>query len=398
MAAVQWKFLLADSGSYNNIGELTQARNRQLSLTLNKSGTLSFTIPMNDDLGYQIYPLTHCVKALRRGIDGVWRSIWSGPVWTIDEDISGERMTVNAVGWMQMLEKRALRRDKIYTAINGAGGGPWTDADIILDLLADANATNITWDTNFPGGYAVPLMSGATTPTNMTAGTKTGTFQNRTISYTKGANILQELLRLTDIESGCDIEVDPSSAARPLNLFQRKMTDRTGVVFGYKWGPNNLQQLTRQFDPSTIVNYIYVAGSSTVAPAYADTKTFPAPTQNPPKLGENSQTSYGLWEETVSLPDVNDLSVLQTYAAGEVLVRSSPRIMYGLTPFPFVESKKGQIPEPFVEYTLGDKIYFSARSGRRVNINKQAARIFGMSVSIDENGNETLGQLQVSPS
>ena len=397
MPASQWKFVLALSGSYANVGELTQARSKQLNLSLNKPGSLSFTIPMDDDLGYQIYPITHCVKAIRKGTDGVSRVIWSGPVWTIDEDITAQTMTVNAVGWLQMLDKRILRRDKIYNAINNAGG-PWTDADIILDLLADSNATNITWDVGFPGGYSVPLMSGSTVPTNITAGTKTGTMQNRQISYQKGASILQEILRLTDIESGCDIEIDYSSASRPLNIYSRKMTDRTSVVLGYNWGPMNIQQLTRQFDPSTIVNYIYVVGSNIVSPAYADTKTFAAPTQNPPKLGENSQTSYSLWEETVALTDVSSNTVLQTYAAGEVLIRSSPRVQYGLTPFPFASEKKGQIPEPFLEYTLGDKIYFSARLGRRIAINKQAVRIFGMSISVDDNGNESIGALQVSPS
>jgi hypothetical protein len=393
MAAPKWKFLLANSGDYSNVGELSGARSRQLQLTLNKSGSLSFTAPLNDPVASQIYPITHCIKAMRLGSDNVWRTIWSGPVWTIDEDISGERITVNAVGWLQMLEKRLIRSDLTYTN--------QTDADIILALLALANMNPIvigTPDTGILPGYSFSVMPGGPSPSLITAGTKTGTFQNRTIAYQRGANILQEIQRLTEIESGCDIWIDPTTWQRSLNLYDRLMTDRTDVLFAYNWGPSNIQQFGRQFDPSSLVNFIYVAGAPVIPPAYADTKTFPDPTQNPPKLGENSQKTYGLWEEMSALSDVTKSNVLTSYAAGEILIRSSPRIIYTFTPFPFVTEAKGKIPEPFIDYKVGDKVYLSARYANRIWIDKQAVRIFGIQLSIDDNGNETLGAIQTSPS
>jgi len=120
VASPQWKFILANSSDMSNIGELTQARGRQLQLALNRPGAASFTIPLDDELGNGIWPITHAVKAYRKGSDDLWQHVWSGMVWTIEEDISGNRLSVNVVGWLQWLEKRILRRDKAYTGNNPA--------------------------------------------------------------------------------------------------------------------------------------------------------------------------------------------------------------------------------------------------------------------------------------
>jgi hypothetical protein len=398
MAVPTWKFVLANSGDFSNLGELSQARDRSLEVTLNKAGAASFSVPLDDPLGRQIYPLTHCVKCYRLGSDNVNRLIWSGMVWDVTEDLVAGKMQVGCVGWLQMLAKRLLRRQKQYSATNNAGG-PWTDAQIMYDLLADANATNITWDAGFPSGYTVPLMPGASTPTLMTQGTASGDFstKNRVLTIEKGAQILGEIQRLTDIENGSDIQVDP--ATRALNIYAKKLTDRPQAQFGYGWGTDNLKQLTRQLDPSTLVNFIYVTGSSpSVAPATADTKLNPAPTQNPPKLGEDSMQTYSLWEEQAGISDAVNAEILLTYAGAEILVRSSPRIVYTMVPEPFVTGAKGRIPEPFVDYTVGDQVYFSARYGQRVTISKQAVRVFGLSLQIDAEGNEQIQTLNTSPS
>ena len=486
MASPQWKFILANSSDMSNIGELTQARGRSLQLALNRPGAASFRIPLNDDLGNGIWPITHAVKAYRLGSDNLWQHIWSGFVWTLDEDISGNNLNVNVVGWLSMLEKRILRRDKAYTGNNPATTAPWTDAEIIYDILADANTTPVAWDNNYviPKPWTngvtpqpVPVWQGAISPANtaptltkvvgaqtaadtvieITGGTggnfavgdwvrnqrtletvavtasaagaltvtravgtviaaamndldqlytvykpanttATAWRSHERLNYgiTKGASMLAEINRLTEIENGLDIEVDPGT--RVLNLWEKKIRTRTDAVFGFGFGPNNLSQFGRQLDPSTIVNYIYVGGrDSTVLPASADTKLFPNPSQNPPKLGENSQVTYGLIEETTALSDGKNTEILGTYAAGEIIVRSSPRIIYAMTPFPFTTQAKGQIPEPFVDYIIGDKVYLTAYSKGRIDIRNQGIRIFGINVEIDDDGNEKIGQLQTSP-
>ena len=85
MATATWKFMLARSRDLLNLGELTQARDRQLQLVLDRSGSLSFNIPMSDVLGSQIYPIEYAVKAYRSGSRGL-KLVWSGYVNTVEED------------------------------------------------------------------------------------------------------------------------------------------------------------------------------------------------------------------------------------------------------------------------------------------------------------------------
>jgi hypothetical protein len=402
--SAQWKFVLANSSDLSHVGELKNARNRLLQLVFNRPGVLSFNIPLDDDLGAQIWPITSAIKAYRRGSSGTWQLIWSGMVWAVDEDVSGNNLVVNAQGWLQWLATRILRRTKDYTLVNPATGLFWTDAEIIYDLLADANATTITWDSN----YAAPAIYTATDggvskvlPTPVGAGASTGSFHpthERRYQIGLYASILSEIQRLTDLENGCDVFVDPAS--RSLGVWAQRMTDRPDALFGFNAGTRNLQQFSRNLDPSTVVNYLVASGgTATIQPQYADTKLNPAPTQNPPLLGENSMTTYGLIEQAVSISDAKNASILSTYAGAEILLRSSPRVIYSMTPLPFTLSLgPGRVPEPFVDYGMGDKVYLSAKYKNRFQISKQGIRVFGMTVRPDDNGNEVLDALQVSPS
>lgn len=405
----QWRFVLGNSVDLSNVGEVTNIQSPNLQLVFNRPGSFSFTLPLSHDLAPYIWPITSCIKAFRQGTDGAWSLIWSGFVWTIDEDISGNKMSVTCQGWLQLLEKRFLRRTKDYTANNPATGAPWIDYEIIYDLLADANAAVMTWDTpsNYPAGYPAPAIwsdpqAVATKyPTPIIAGASsvgadTWATHGRSYKIDKGASILGEFQKLTDLENGLDLLVNP--ATRRLDSWAKKMTDRPNAIFGYNWGPSNLSQFGRQIDPSTLVNYMAGSGQdTTILPRFADTQSNPDPTQNPPKLGENSMKTYGLIEESVALSDAKTTEAVAAYVGSEVLLRSSPRIIYSLTPFPFTtDLGPGRIPEPFVDYTVGDKVYLTAKTPR-MQIQNQGVRVFGITVTPDANGNEILGQLQVSP-
>jgi hypothetical protein len=143
----------------------------------------------------------------------------------------------------------------------------------------------------------------------------------------------------------------------------------------------------RQIDGSVQVNHELVLGRTGAAPQFADDPT--------------SQDSVGPLEEQMALTDVGDRIVLSTYAAGEVLIRKDSRQIFAVTPFPF--TKGSSVPEPFVDYDLGDRVYMRAILPPRVNVQNAAGtgplgvRVFGMGVSIDDNGMERLGQLQLSP-
>src|SRR4051812_21597059 len=122
MPAAQWRFILTNAADQSAIGELTQARGRSLQLVHNKPGGASFNVPIDDLVAQYLYPLTHGIKAYRKGSNGAWQLIWSGMVWTINEDIVARKISVDCVGWMTMLDKRLLRQTKTYLAANNAGG------------------------------------------------------------------------------------------------------------------------------------------------------------------------------------------------------------------------------------------------------------------------------------
>jgi hypothetical protein len=150
------------------------------------------------------------------------------------------------------------------------------------------------------------------------------------------------------------------------------------VVFGYNWGPNNIQALGRTLDASTMCNRDTALGDFGGG------------------LAEDlvSQSNYQLFEELTTLSGVVDPNVLLAYAGGEVLLRSTPRVVYAVQPFPW---KKGQIPQPFVDFDSGDIVQFSAIKPPRIAINQQKVRVFGMQVNITDEGNEKLGQLALTP-
>jgi hypothetical protein len=370
------------------LGELTQARSRQISVGLNRSGSASFTIPMNDDLGQMIYPHIHGMIAYRIGSTGV-KMIWSGYVNTIDEDIANNKMTVNCVGWQDRLAKRFPHQNLTYANQD--------DAVIIQNLLGEANGQlsgeyvasttsivmadgiTLSWPSGSSPNVSTFMKYGGTLPNEGVGGSTAYTTTSRSATFTKyQTSILQAIQQITEIENACDMWVHPAS--RQIYIFRKRRTIRTSVIFGFQWGPSNVAAFGRQIDGSTTDNMHIVVGAVGTTPAYQS---------NVP-----SQSQYGPLEEFSTLSDVTVNSTLQAYASAEVAVKAQPRQLMSLQPFNW--TLDGSVPEPFVDYDIGDQVVLVANAPPRIAINQQV-RIFGMSFSIDEEDNEKIGPLQIYP-
>jgi hypothetical protein len=101
-----WKFVLANSSDLSPITELARATNRNLKLVLNRPGQASFDMALDYPEAEEVKPIKTCILAYQ---DNALR--WSGPVWTISEDVAGNKMSVTAVGWFELLNHRYLVAD-----------------------------------------------------------------------------------------------------------------------------------------------------------------------------------------------------------------------------------------------------------------------------------------------
>lgn len=397
MSSATWKFVLARSRDLHSLGELTQARERQLSLTLNRSGSASFNVPMSDALGSQIYPIEYAIKAYRQGSQGL-KLVWSGYVNTVEEDALNDRMSINCVGWYDRLAKRLLMKDTdLFENVD--------DSAIAKAMLAHANAGLA--DGEFPaatssapmpvapeGDYTVswPAGSSPNTPTWLKwGGTLPDEGRHGPTLYEPALRtvpplphfqtvIQTQIQSLSDVENGYDWHIDP--ATREFLIYRHRRVDRPEVVFGYRFGPANIAQFNRSIDGSSMANF-GIATADKIAPqGYLDP--------------EGRQRYYGPFEEIYSLSGGNvSEDTMRQYVVGEITLKSDPRQIFMLTPFNW--TAENSVPEPFVEYDIGDQVSLVAQQPPRISIEKQV-RVFGISVAIDPEGNEKLGQLQVSPS
>lgn len=339
-----WTFKLADSATMTPIAELVGARGRTLELGLNQPGSCSMNMHMDDTGAADVAPVTTCIIAYRNG------SIkWSGPVWHLDEDMVSNTMEIRAVGWFEILNHRVLKTRKIYAS---------QDAGLIaFDLLATANAEGAT---------------------RVVEGTRVAS-ANRAVTFEAYHPIGRAIHDLSQVENGYDWWVNPST--RALNIYSLLQTDRTNVVMGLGEGAGgqaSIGSAKRSIDASSLANRFIAIGQG--ATAQSDDAT--------------SQSTYGIYEDTAQLGE-HGSSVLLAYSGVEVLLRKDPWVSYEITPRP--ADPDGIVPVPFVDYEVGDKVYISIDRGR-VNVQKQAVRVFGLTLSIDDNGGERVTGLRLGAS
>lgn len=330
-------FELAFSSDLSKIGELTKAKGKSLTLALNKAGAFQMTLPLYEKLDPGLVSMSSSVVEIRTCVVIKFKGaiIWSGPVWTVEET-TPDSLSVGCVGWLQTLEKRVSKftwgNPLTYTT---------TDAGAIaLDLLTRSNADNVTG------------------PNYVTPGTA-ATTQNRNKQYPPFTSILNEITALSDLEAGYDMAVDP--VTKKLNIYS---TISTGTPITYFQYGGNAKIVSRSSDASRVANRIIVY--SPVGWAQADDTA--------------SQSTYGMFEEAISLSDVRDPTILQAYANAELAVRSRP------LRFSTFEPRSGpSAPRIFQDFAVGGYSNVSVDRGRLV-FSKQLTRLFGATVSWPDDG------------
>lgn len=348
--ASDWTFELARSLDMVGIGELTSARPRSMTRTLNKAGSFTCSVSLDEVIAEKVLEVETCVVVSFAG-----EKVWSGPVWTCSETIDSGRgsLTIGCVGWLQTLDKRITR--PVW-----GGGGPktWTLTDageIAQDMLA------ITNDDAAAAGAPSYVFPGSWETT-----------QQRTRTYQPWSVVLANFTELCEIEGGFDMEVDPTT--RNLNIYSL-IQKNNGVTFDLD---RNLQSISRQTDAGRTINYLN---------AYSSIGNYSV-------VDADSLAELGLFEEARSLSDVVNPDILQAYAAGEVFVYRRPLPILSFAPKPYSEEFP-DYPRPFRDYDIGDIVVLNAHRGR-MNLDNVACRIFSYTLEFQDNGDERVTDVQVT--
>jgi hypothetical protein len=343
-----YKLDLARSSDLVTIESLDVAKSRKLQLALNKPGALTVDLDIHSRVASYLALRSTCAIVSRNGTP-----IWSGATTAISDDAAAEKTSVTFTGWLEELDHRHVRASEVATLSFVAQIG----GTIAMALLNKVNAQTDT-------GAIVR-------PTHVVPGAVTDS-QVRTRSYKLGDNYGAMIRELIEIENGFDIVIDPLT---------RKMTtraptayvDRTGVKFGFGVAPNNLSAATRTMDGTTIFNRENAVTAAGVVVSADDATAI---------------TTAGIMlEEWLTLSDVGESTIAAAYANAELVYKRYGTITYQISPDLYAN-----IPRPWDDYQLGDKVYFSVDVGR-FQVYSQAVRIFSLSIDLDDNGNEIISEI-----
>mgnify|MGYP001224230556 CR=1 FL=1 len=347
-----WKFYLANSSDLSYNKDISgEARGKQLSLSHNRSGNFEFNLPMTAENLYYTQCVQTCVICLKNN-----NIVWSGPIWTRSTDFAAAKINFTAVGWFEILMNRFLWNNvPTYTSQN--------EGYIALQLLNIANTDHPTW---------------------ITMGTNTAT-STRSKKYEIWQNIGEEIISLSDIEDGFDLQVDPET--RELNIKEwDDYEDRTEIPFGLNWGPDNISNLVVDENGGEMRNRIQVVGANSTVYTY---------NSNSPLFPDNSQDYNGVFTEIIQATEESDANVLQAIANAHGAIKQWPITNYDIQLKPQGPNNPYEI---FEDYNIGDKIYATAQKsieGEKVSMEIEP-RIFGATIAIDDNGTERVSSLQTT--
>jgi hypothetical protein len=415
--AVQWTWNLIDNSDMSQIAQI-DAHDKKLVLQLNNQGTATCWMHLLD-------PVAEAVVELQTGLSLVRddEEVWSGGIWQANESSQAggvgtqkgsDQLAITAFGWFNILGGSGQNCRQVHTGaeflamlyVNGTdpSGGltpgyqawmaqnngqaySWqggvvvdeatsltysaseypqtSDALIIYDLLARANIDRDTW---------------------ISQGQVFGSPEQRNLTLQRFQNVGQEVTQLVNVEAGVDWTIDP--VTRAMNLYGPGASssplipngfgqDRgRGCLFSY---PGNCVSAARTNDGTIAQNRIEAVGSYGVG--RADDLI--------------SQNENNLLEYQDSLSEVTDPNILTAYAQAEVAARSQPWQIVTFGPRgvgPGDESVSG-VPRPFQDYVVGDVVYCAVDRGRmRIGLDDapQATRVFGFTVSVSDDGVETV--------
>lgn len=407
--AVDWVWWLCDTPTMTQITEL-QVHSKQLQVQLNSPGKATGWVHLLDEAAEAIIPHQTALRLDRNG-----ETVWSGPIWQITDQSAAstgqeegqDQCQITAMGWFNTLggnsgeNGRQLHTGAEFAAMlttpNGvlwqAQNGTYVCPGVDTAVQLSYSATLVPTTTDAVIIFDLLNRANIDAPTLITAGNVFGSPVQRNLTLQRFQQVGQEISQLVNVEAGVDFHIDP--VTRQMHLYgpgassspsvpNGRGVDRGGgVVFTY---PGNCVQANKSQDGTQTTNRMEAIGD------YA--------------VGREddivSQQQNGLLEANEQLSDVVDPNILVAYAQAEVAVKSQPWTIITMTPRGLISddyTKGPGVPRPYDDFDLGDIIYARVDRGRfQVGTSgaPQATRMFGWTLTIDDDGVERIAQIMTT--
>lgn len=332
-----YEFIIKDK-SGNTLTSLTGVRQRSWEIYLNKAGSASFSLSVNDPKALE--------GALVLGSNElyVYRSgtlVWGGELNYYRANLPDDTVTVTAKGFFDLLAKKVI----------GTAATP--------RLFTNTDLSTI----------AMTIINEAQTGTNASFGITQGSLAtsrqaDRTYEY-KNVKDAIEGLSNENVQNGFDFEV---AANKQFSTFYPKRgRDRNDIVFEYG---KNIISFSETQDATEMANQAIVLGEG-MGPELATV------TRN--TTIASLQETYKIRQKAISAKDVKDTPTLNDHGDKELSLHQTQQQIIMLV-------TKGNLDPGLGSYSLGDSVRIVVKYGF-LNIN-QLLRVVGIRVRISDEDDE----------
>lgn len=361
-----WTFVVADASGYP-LGELPGARDRSLSWRVNRLATASFSLRLDDPLGDELLDLARLVKVYDR--DGALRFVGEPSDAEEVVDATTKRLGIVCQDAYARLGDRLIGKSTAgYTKTTPTDRGV-----VVAELLDQVNALDDT-------------------------GIRLGLLQSSSPDYVGPwyykplAEAIGELSAALD---GFDWALEPVEPVNDgaglqigrLDLYAARGAWQPDAVFAFSDAEEdrgNVKGYTRTRTRQGMLNTGY-----SLPPGFPDT------TQGAVQSWfDGPARARWRWREGVIPGDMTDNALRLKLTQEHVLVRKQPReviVVNGVVASELGESGAEHVPQTpafKADYDIGDVVPFRATVDGQVRVNGRF-RVYGVDLSIDDNGLET---------
>lgn len=345
-----YKLVLTNS-ALTPVGEIKNFGNFTFTRPLNKLATCSFSVRPDNARAQELSEAQRYVKVYRKGT-----LVFVGPIVTAEEVVerATQTITVNCAdaGWF--LTKRLAGKSATGTLYNTATARH-TIAQAIIDAENSASSTRVDTEAYAPhtSGSAITYKVGPYRP------------------------ILEVVQELANSLNGFDWRIHPFES-----------WSGGALVAGYA-GAIQMDTLIGTSRPNAIFEY----GISTRSNVLGYTKTRTRDTQatrvyhphgtEAARMKEDGTATdaWDLMEDTISA-DLTDTAMRDSLLDEHISVRKYPRDLIKMTPH-IDPGVTGRLPQPFVDYDIGDTVTFRAVVNKTVRFAGNV-RVYSINISVDQ--------------